>query len=96
MTIITIIEGMHNPFSVRDEVPLSPNEVGQPLGNDWTAYYQEADWFAKDGDLGQALTAYSLVYDGQAPLATPEPSTWLMLVLGLGAIAMVKHRRRAR
>lgn len=49
---------------------------------------------------GQDLTVWSngtnqtLISD--APTGTPEPSTWGMLVLGLGIVFLIERRRRAR
>jgi len=61
-----------------------------------------SNWVSNLGTAtnGQALTIWSngtnqtLISD--APIGSPEPSTWGMLVLGLGIVFLAERRRRTR
>ena len=79
MSTITVVEGMHNPFTFRDEVPNDPYESGETaLMHSDTLAYQVPDWFAWEKQSGLQLTQFTLVYDGMSPHPIPEPSTYAL------------------
>lgn len=93
MATITVVEGMHNPFPIRDEEPTDLNESGQTnLMDSSMLVYQAPDWFAWEKQSGLQLTQFTLVYDGQAwehrPI--PEPSTYAMIGMGFLALFLIR------
>jgi hypothetical protein len=83
MSTITVVEGMHNPFTFRDEVPNDPYESGETaLMHSDTLAYQVPDWFAWEKQSGLQLTQFTLVYDGMSPHPIPEPSTYALIGMG--------------
>src|SRR5262249_17586200 len=44
---------------------------------------------------GAALHTFLANADGEFDQAVPEPATWIMLILGMGALGAASRRRRA-
>lgn len=81
---ITIQSGQSAPQGKRDEAPsLMVNQVSRPMMGSTTFVFGQAEasrWNAMDGLSVFPTTDYAVVYDGKA--ATPEASTWMMIVMG--------------
>ncbi|MBV8635655.1 MAG: PEP-CTERM sorting domain-containing protein [Burkholderiaceae bacterium] len=55
-------------------------------------YFTEADWNAMKS-AGWQIASLDPTLPGPAIIPVPEPSTYLMLLAGLGTIAMARRRR---
>lgn len=93
---LTIIEGQHAPFTSRDEAPSQQHDTGAPMTGSWVSFYSEPDWYSHSADLGQSKSAFSLVYDAQSSLPTPEVSTWAMTLIGLAVLLILGIGRGKR
>jgi hypothetical protein len=82
--------GVASSFNTDEYGSGSFNPLITPLYDQWTASESLSFPSLSDGDAGGAWLGANFNLAG----GVPEPSTWAMMILGLGTIGFVARRRR--
>jgi autotransporter-associated beta strand protein len=96
----TIIENFNSDFGSSDVTPLTGifyNEAGSPLANGSEIYAAYGSFnYGFEVQYNQNASGYDVVLTDVSATAVPEPSSFVLLALGVTATFAVAARRRSR